>query len=431
MRVKFRGKRSIKIVGHSTLTEKSKNDKQQSFNVAGYFGAADSSGKVMLIGGGPDHKHKDIYPKIIELSGGASALVGIINTSNIDPKATGVEYVADFETFGTANFGAKDTPYAVNIDVTNAPEDCNYKEAVYDRAIIEQLEKCTGFYFPGGDQNRVIEAFFNSHGDPTPALEAIFKKWRDGGVIAGTSSGAAMMCNPMLISGVSFTSLYYVKGADTGALHDYNRYDDLALVGGMGVVKDAIIDPHMVKRGRIGRLIVAMLDAGKRFGYGVGEVTGMTLDTNGNIEVVGDNGIVVVDMAEAEWDQTKPFIRVENVRLHFLADGDKFISKNGEIVPSATKSRASMQLFDDMMKQRTASHLFAPMLREYPYRKRPVGDSYCYDSVSFDMDVIFRFAITNDSKTLAYYGNIEEPESYCIESLRLDIIPLRIYSEEF
>jgi len=47
------------------------------------------------------------------------------------------------------------------------------------------------------------------------------------------------------------------------------------------------------------------------------------------------------------------------------------------------------------------------------------------------MDVMFRFAITNDSNTLAYYGNIEEPESYCIEGLKLDIIPLRIYTEEF
>ncbi|MFA6074757.1 MAG: cyanophycinase [Negativicutes bacterium] len=431
MRVKFRGKRSIKIVGHSTLKEKSKNDKQQLFNVPEYFGNAACTGKVMLIGGGPDHKHKDIYPKIIELSGGAAALVGIINTSNINPKATGAEYVADFEAFGTSGFGAKESPYAVNIDITNAPEDCNYKEAVYDRAIIEQMEKCTGFYFPGGDQNRVIEAFFNSNGGPTPALEAVFKIWRDGGVIAGTSSGAAMMCNPMLISGVSFTSLYYVKGAETGALHDYNRYDDLALIGGMGVVQDAIVDPHMVKRGRIGRLIVAMLDAGKRFGYGVGEVTGMILDTNGNIEVIGDNGVVIVDMAEAEWDQTKPFIRIENIRLHFLANGDKFESKAGQINPSTEKICASMQLFDDMMKKRIANHLFAPMLREYPYRKRPVGDSYCFDSVSFDMDVMFRFAITNDSKTLAYYGNIEEPESYCIENLKLDIIPMRIYTEEF
>lgn len=431
MRVKFRGKRSIKIVGHAALTEKSRADKQQVFNVAKYFGDADCLGKVMLIGGGPDHEHKDIYPKIIELSGGKSALIGVINTSNINPKATGAEYVTDFESFGAAAFGEKSTPYAVNIDVTNAPEDSNYKEAVYDRAIVEQISKCTGFYFPGGDQNRVIEAFFNSYGDPTPALDAVFKVWRDGGVIAGTSSGAAMMCNPMLISGVSFTSLYYVKGAETGALHDYNRYDDLALVGGMGVVRDAIIDPHMVKRGRIGRLIVAMLDAEKRFGYGVGEVTGMVLDNDGNIEVVGDNGVVIVDLGEAEWDQTKPFMRIENVRLHFLGNGDKFDSKNGEIEPAREKIKASMQLFDDMMKKRVASHLLAPMLREYPYRKRPFGDAYCFDAASFDLDVMFRFAVTNDSQTLAYYGNIEEPETYCIESLRLDILPLRIYSEEF
>ena len=385
----------------------------------------------MIIGGGPDHTNDDIYPRIMELAGGREARIGIINTSNIAPRVTGAEYVNDFNVFGTEKYGAKDGGYGCFIDITNAPDDCNFKEASYSREVIELIESCTGFYFPGGDQNRVIEALFNIYGEPTPALAAVLEVYRDGGVIAGTSSGAAMLCNPMLISGVSFTSIYYVKGADTGALHEYNRYDDLALIGGMGIIRDAIVDPHMIKRGRIGRLIVAMLDAGKRFGYGVGEVTAMVIDDSGDIEVVGEKGVIIIDIKDAEWDQTKPFIRIENIRLHILGHGDRFFADYGEVEPSEDKLRASAQLFDDMMRKRTAIHLFAPMLKEYPYRRREVGGAYCFEGASFDLDVLFRFAITCDSKTRAYYGNIEEPESYCIENLRLDIIPQRIYTEEF
>ena len=52
-------------------------------------------------------------------------------------------------------------------------------------------------FFTGGDQKRITKALRNEDGENTPLLEAIWEVYNEGGVIAGTSAGAAVLSRVM------------------------------------------------------------------------------------------------------------------------------------------------------------------------------------------------------------------------------------------
>ena len=58
------------------------------------------------------------------------------------------------------------------------------------------LEDATGVFFTGGDQLKITSQI----GD-TPVFKGSRKLYESGGVIAGTSAGASVVCETMLVSG--------------------------------------------------------------------------------------------------------------------------------------------------------------------------------------------------------------------------------------
>jgi len=86
-------------------------------------------------------------------------------------------------------------------------------------------------------------------------------------VIAGTSAGASVMCETMLISGNGEDSL---KIGDT-----------LRMAPGLGFVKDMIIDQHFAERGRIGRLLTAVAQNPRLLGVGIDEDMAILVEGEG------------------------------------------------------------------------------------------------------------------------------------------------------
>ena len=64
-----------------------------------------------------------------------------------------------------------------------------------DPAVLEQIRACTGLYIAGGDQRMVAQALLGRDGRGTPALAVIREVYERGGVVAGSSAGAAVMPN--------------------------------------------------------------------------------------------------------------------------------------------------------------------------------------------------------------------------------------------
>ncbi len=75
------------------------------------------------------------------------------------------------------------------------------REQARSESAVRVLNDATGLFFTGGDQLRITSQI----GD-TPVFRRIQQVYEDGGLIAGTSAGASVVCETMLVSGDGETS---------------------------------------------------------------------------------------------------------------------------------------------------------------------------------------------------------------------------------
>jgi cyanophycinase len=177
-----------------------------------------------------------------------------------------------------------------------------------DRDKLEILDDAAAVFFSGGDQLRITSQIGDSGIEAR--VRALFAR---GGSIAGTSAGASVMSETMLVGGAS------------SATH---RIGDLHMAPGLGLIRDVIIDQHFAERGRFGRLIGAVAHNPRILGIGIDEDTAMIVD--GDIfRVIGNGAVYVVDgkrvshcnLAEAEPDRV---LSMHNMIVHVLGTGDRF-----------------------------------------------------------------------------------------------------------
>ena len=176
-----------------------------------------------------------------------------------------------------------------------------------DEEKLKILKNAEGIFFSGGDQLRISSQI----GD-TPFETRIHEIYRNGGVIAGTSAGATVMGETMLIRGSNAES---------------HRIGDLHMAPGLRLIKNVIIDQHFAERGRIGRLLGAVALNPRILGIGIDEDTAIIVQGN-EFTVIGKGAIYVVDgagitrsnIAEGE----KCTLSMYDVRLHILSDRDVF-----------------------------------------------------------------------------------------------------------
>jgi cyanophycinase len=168
------------------------------------------------------------------------------------------------------------------------------------------FEGAAGVFFTGGDQMRIASQI----GD-TPIELAVRELWSAGGVIAGTSAGASVMSDVMLIGGASGES---------------HRIGDLHMSAGLGLIPDVVIDQHFAERGRIGRLMGAVSQNPRMLGVGVDEDTAFILERR-ELRVIGAGAVYAVDGSGithsniAEGDDNS-VLSVYDMRIHVLSAGD-------------------------------------------------------------------------------------------------------------
>lgn len=177
-----------------------------------------------------------------------------------------------------------------------------------DPAKLQVLDGAAGVFFSGGDQLRISSQI----GD-TPLERKIRDVWRTGGVLAGTSAGASVMSDTMLVRGPSAESY---------------RIGDLHMAPGLGVIRDVIIDQHFAERGRIGRLLGAVAHSPRVLGIGIDEDTAIRVDGD-DFEVLGSGAVYVVDgegvtQSNIAEGRAECALSIYDVRLHVLSAGDGF-----------------------------------------------------------------------------------------------------------
>jgi cyanophycinase len=179
------------------------------------------------------------------------------------------------------------------------------------RENLEIVNKARTVFFTGGDQLKITTKIGGS-----PLLECLTKLFMRGGNIAGTSAGAAMMGETMLLGG---------NNMETAESHKVGNW---MMAPGLGLVHDVIIDQHFGQRGRIGRLLGAVAFNPRVLGVGIDEDTCIIVSGK-SLQVIGNNAVYVIDghdvtytnIAESAADRT---MSLHDVKVHILSDGEHF-----------------------------------------------------------------------------------------------------------
>ncbi|KYO64337.1 cyanophycinase [Thermovenabulum gondwanense] len=279
---------------------------------------AQTGGSLVIVGGALSDTNAAVYNKIIQLAGGANSVIGVIPVNSADPYGSYDFYRNLFLSYGAGN--------VVLIDITID----NYATNAYSQQIVNTINSCTGIWFTGGDQMRAVTALYDSSGNMTPALQAIWNVYNNGGVIAGSSAGAALMSNPMIIGGESFDALRY--GSSWGP----TLGNGVTLYRGLGFFSGGLVDQHFHARGRIGRLIRAAWDYYFDLAFGIDEDTAMVVQGN-TITALGKRGITIIDLTNAYRDYSYRNFSLLGIKMHYISKGDTFNLSTKNITPNPVK----------------------------------------------------------------------------------------------
>ncbi|QIR36570.1 cyanophycinase [Tolypothrix sp. PCC 7910] len=270
--------------------------------------------RQLVIIGGAEDKEGDcqILREFLRRAGGTKAHIVIMTAATELPREVGENYIRVFERLGAEK---------VRIVDTETREDASSSTA------LQAINDATGIFFTGGDQARITGILKDTEID-----EAIHKRLGEGVVIAGTSAGAAVMPDTMIVEGDSETN---------------PRIEIVDIGPGMGFLPGVIIDQHFSQRGRLGRLISALLQEPADLGFGIDENTAMVV-TDNQIEVVGEGAVTIVDESDATHNNIDEILKDEplaifGAKLHILPHGYKFDLKTRQpILQNASIADASV-----------------------------------------------------------------------------------------
>ena len=140
------------------------------------------------------------------------------------------------------------------------------KEAASNESLLDSIRSASAVWVAGGDQQRLVDRYLG-----TPVHTELQNVLNRGGIIGGTSAGAAIASRTMIAGGVTLPTL----------------------TEGWGLLPGTIIDQHFSQRGRFERLAHAVERFPDRVGIGIDEATGILLNREG-MEVLGSGSVYLV-----------------------------------------------------------------------------------------------------------------------------------------
>jgi cyanophycinase len=207
------------------------------------------AGSLVIHGGG--NLSSETLEAFMKLAGGNDARIVVIPTaSDTYDDAQSEKELQGFKSRGAATVTLLHT---------------RSREKADEAAFVEPLKQATGVWFGGGQQKNLEKAYVGTATERE--LHALLKR---GGVIGGTSAGAAAMSSVMIRGG-----------------------NPKAEVGqGFGFLPGAVIDQHFLKRERSSRLMAVLADHPGLVGLGIDEGTALVVHER-QMVVLGDSSVSV------------------------------------------------------------------------------------------------------------------------------------------
>jgi cyanophycinase len=268
---------------------------------------------LIIIGGKEDRSNnKIILGEVARRVGSGKLVVSTVAMEN-NPQELFDEYERAFRLLGVK--------HVYNLEIADRGDATRESK-------VRILDDAQGVFFTGGDQIKITSQI----GD-TPIFSRIREIYEDGGVIAGTSAGAAVMSETMMVEGGDEES--HVNGGS------------VRMSPGLGLIDGVIVDQHFMERGRVGRLLGAVAQNPKNLGVGIDEQTAIVVEKDKTFYVLGSGAVYVIDGSFVTYSTVAEEARyktpsIYDVRMHVLSQGDLF--DLAERRPRQMKGRAAEKL---------------------------------------------------------------------------------------
>jgi cyanophycinase len=394
-----------------------------------------SQGSLVIAGGGLEDDNASVYQQMIDLAGGnEKAAFAVI------PSASGVsaQSYADIRSV-LISYGVKpDHIHLIRIAMVDDDSTLDVNEAEWsnnghDPAVAALVRSCSGVWFTGGDQTRTIKTLVNPDGTHTPVLEAVWEVYRSGGVIGGSSAGAAIMSEVMIGGGNSLAALMHGIIKDyTG--DDFPEGDGLLMGRGLGFFPLGVVDQHFGQRSRIGRLVVAVMNAKPVYnlGFGIDENTAVIYLGNENlVKIAGAGAVTVIDASGASLEYVEGLPEVKDLIVSILEEGDIYDGNSGKIIPSGGKkpTRGNEYYNNEIVGQ--AGVLSAGSSRFSELATMGLIDNKGAETIkniSFSgVDSGFMVTLSETPESQGFYTDEPDGEDhYTVVKLKMDIVPVQI-----
>ena len=252
-----------------------------------------AKGTLVIEGGGD--RIAPILNKIIEKGGGPDSCKLLVIPFASLVLETGERQAAEFRALGCKN-----------ADYILCP-----KDSIDSPEMLAKLDGVTAIFLSGGDQSR-LKDFLNG----TKFFDKMLQIYKDGGVIGGTSAGAAIQSRIML------TGRQVNPNPDESDSPYFNEIKSnyVETKEGFGFLDNIIIDQHFIARRRQVRLINVLLDNPGYRGLGIDEESAVVVNPDNTIEIVGTGCAMLFEPYKKGEDGSN----AHSFKLTVLYPGDKY-----------------------------------------------------------------------------------------------------------
>lgn len=206
----------------------------------------------LFIGGGA--LPEEMYKEFLKVTGPDAKLVVVPTASNRDVDVERIQ-----ETWKSRGFQ--------QISVLHTRD----KEVASSAEFTSPLKTATAVWFSGGSQSLIADAYIG-----TEVEVELYKLIQRGGIIGGSSAGAAILSRVMISGGSG---------------------DQPKISTGLELLPGAILDQHFLKRNRLSRLMAAIKIHPELIGFGLDEGTAIVVYDN-EYRVVGESYVMRVELVE-------------------------------------------------------------------------------------------------------------------------------------
>ena len=373
----------------------------------------DMRGACVPIGGALRFDNDAVWTRLVGLAGGRRASWVVFGLASTHPARSAAQVVEVLRRHGAR---------AESVEIATPA-------SVADPRLVARVRAATGVFFCGGAQERIVDTLMPG-GHDTPLLTAIRAVGERGGVIAGTSAGAAVMSTTM------FRDAQEVLAVLKGQLREGREIDR-----GLGFAGPRLfVDQHFLRRGRIGRMLPMMVARGYTLGLGVDENSAAILRGD-EIEVIGAKGALLVDLAGATHESPGGAFALQGARISYLDRGDRYDLATRRFTPSSQKRSdhaidsnapgfepyyAHARYWSDILGDSTIANAMFELIDSGDHEAFGLAADLRPPADDPHPDLAFEFRLHKGADSLGWFTGGFGGEDYSVSNLYLDVTPVRL-----